>query len=70
MLQIDCFDRWQVYFRLCELGIRCTCQSYQPLQVEVTTPQSVVQIQSVLAQVTQSRLELACWLDTCWQLTA
>jgi len=68
MMKIDCVDRWQTYFRLRELGIPCRCQAHQPLEVDVSSPQSMVQICSVLRQSAQTRSELAQWLETCWGL--
>ncbi|MEO1591715.1 MAG: Asr1405/Asl0597 family protein [Cyanobacteria bacterium J06632_22] len=70
MLKIDCADRWQAYFRLCELGITCRCCAHQPLEVDVASPQAAVQIYSVLRQSNHTRLELADWLERCWMLTA
>ncbi|MEL6137655.1 MAG: Asr1405/Asl0597 family protein [Cyanobacteria bacterium J06626_23] len=70
MLKIDCVDRWQAYFRLCELDIPCRCSSHQPLQVEVSTPQSAIQTWSVMMQVSKPKAELATWLDTCWRFAS
>ncbi|MEM6353980.1 MAG: Asr1405/Asl0597 family protein [Cyanobacteria bacterium P01_D01_bin.14] len=68
MTQIDCPDRWQAYFRLCELGVTCRCRSHQPLEVEINTPHTAIQLWSVLAQTSRPRLDLARWLQTCWEL--
>ena len=68
MVPVECGDRWQVYFRLKELEIPCQCKSYQPLLVDVQSAQSLVQVWSVVKQVSTPRLELAQWLNQCWHL--
>jgi hypothetical protein len=67
-IAIDRSDRWQVYHRLQELQIPCTCLKDGRLQVEVNTPQAVIQLRSVLQQFTHSRLQLCDWLERCWRL--
>ena len=67
-LSVGCADRWWVYHRLQSLEVPCRCQCYKPLQVEVYSPLSTVQIWSVMRQTTASRQELTDWLETCWQL--
>ena len=68
MPKLDCADRWEAYFRLCELDIDCRCRSHQPLEVAMTTPQAMIQTWSVLNRLTLTRVELAQWLDHCWTL--
>ncbi|WP_036028294.1 Asr1405/Asl0597 family protein [Leptolyngbya sp. PCC 6406] len=70
MIPIDCCDRWQVYFRLQELDIPCHCQSHQPLQVKITTPQAALQVWTVVRRCSTPRPDLAQWLDGCWHLPA
>ncbi|MEM9905838.1 MAG: Asr1405/Asl0597 family protein [Cyanobacteria bacterium P01_D01_bin.44] len=69
LFAIHCAERWQVYFRLQALDIPCRCQSYCPLEVEVTTPQAAIQLWSVVACASKPRLELASRLERCWQLS-
>ncbi|MEO1349757.1 MAG: Asr1405/Asl0597 family protein [Cyanobacteria bacterium J06635_15] len=69
LFSVDCAARWQVYFRLQELDIPCRCQGYCPLEVDVSTPRAAIQLWSVLACASESRLELAGRLERCWQLS-
>lgn len=61
-------QRWQIYHRLRELEIPCRCAAHQPLTVEVNSTIAAFQLWSVVKQVSTSRLELADWLERCWQL--
>ncbi|MER3435361.1 MAG: hypothetical protein C4288_18640 [Leptolyngbya sp. ERB_1_1] len=63
---IEGYHRWQVYRRLCELGIACSCAAYQPLKVQVESAIVLVQLWSVMRQVTIPRQTLVDWLETCW----
>lgn len=67
-MTVECCDRWQVYFRLQELGIACQCRPHQPLWVDITSPNAALQLWSVVRHVSGSRQDLAQWLDHCWQL--
>lgn len=69
IVEITWPERWQVYLRLQELGIPCCCAIDQPLRVQVNNATAAVQLQSVLKQLTTPRVELASWLDGCWQLS-
>lgn len=66
-IEVQCKDRWQVYRRLQELDIPCQCASYQPLKVQVDHVLAVIQLWSVVQQVTHPRQHLADWLEICWQ---
>ncbi|PZO54181.1 MAG: hypothetical protein DCF15_11980 [Phormidesmis priestleyi] len=52
---VHCEDRWQVYHRLQELEIDCQCQSFQPLQVHITTPTAAVQLWSIVKSISDPR---------------
>lgn len=65
---VDCGDRWQMYFRLQELGIPCQCKSYQPLQVDIQSAQALVQIWSIAKRIATPRADLAQWLNQCLRL--
>ena len=65
MVEVDCCDRWQAYFRLQELGIVCECKSHQPLQVHVTSPIDAIQVCCITNRLAKSRCELASWLEHC-----
>lgn len=66
-LSVKFSERWQVYHRLQELGISCTCKTQQPLQVEITSPLAMFQVWNVVRQQSGSRPQLIEWLETCWQ---
>jgi hypothetical protein len=63
-------DRWQVYQRLQELDIACSCTLEQPLQTHIHTPADVLQVWSVIQQITAPRQELVFWLKRCWKVSA
>lgn len=65
---VECGDRWQVYFRLQELGIPCQCKSYQPLLVDIQSAQSLIQVWNVVKRVSTPRPVLAQWLNQCLSL--
>ena len=67
-VQITCDDRWQVYYRLRSLDIKCQCSGFEPLQVCIATPTEALQLWSILSSISQSRLMLADRLQRCWQL--
>lgn len=61
-------ERWSIYHRLQQLEIPCQCSTSLPLQVELSTPNSIAQLCSVVKQSTASRGELIDRLDRCWKL--
>ncbi len=65
MVEIDCCDRWEAYFRLQELGIVCECKSHQPLKVHVKSANQAIQVWCITTRLTKSRRELASWLEGC-----
>ena len=67
---VHCEDRWQVYHRLKELDIPCRCRAHQPLQVEVNSAQTAIQIWSVVKQISSSRRDLVLRLNQCWRIKA
>ncbi|MEB3279887.1 MAG: hypothetical protein VKK42_13315 [Lyngbya sp.] len=68
VIEVNCWaDRWQVYRRLQELGIPCSCEVEQPLRVQITNTNQAVQLSSVLKQFTASRQDLLESLERCWQ---
>jgi hypothetical protein len=60
-------ERWEIYWRLQQLGIPCKCATNQPLRAEVPSPTTAIQLWSVVRQTTASRRELVFWLHRCWQ---
>jgi hypothetical protein len=65
-LSVPRCDRWQIYHRLQELDILCTCLQDGKLQVEIHHPGEISQLWSVLQQFTASRQQLVRWLEQCW----
>ena len=68
IIEVDWLDRWQVYYRLKDLEIPCSCRSNQPLKASPNHPQAAIQIWSVTRQFTANRQELIDWLNQCWQI--
>jgi hypothetical protein len=62
-------DRWQVYQRLQELDISCSCTLEQPLQTQIQSPTEAWQLWSVVQQLTAPRQDLVLWLKRCWNVS-
>lgn len=67
VLTISRCDRWQACQRLQELDIPCDCRTDGHLHVEIHHPIVLLQLRSVIQQITASRTELITWLERCWQ---
>ena len=67
LVEVNWADRWQVYQRLKELDIPCSCTANQPLKVEIGSPIAAVQLWSVTRQLTASRQDQIWTLEYCWQ---
>lgn len=65
-VEVNWSDRWQVYQRLQELAVPCSCAIDKPLQVQITDAMAAVQLWSVLRQLNTSRQDLVRWLESCW----
>ena len=65
IVEIQCDDRWQVYFRLQELDVQCWCAAHQPLTVRVDSAIALIHVWSVVKQ-TEARSQLIEWLEACW----
>jgi hypothetical protein len=63
-------DRWQLYRRLIELEISCTCSTGKPLEVTIDTPTAAIQVWSVARQQLLERSQMVSWLDRCFGLHA
>ena len=66
LVSIPRSDRWQVYARLQELDIPCTCLGDGSFQATIDTPLAALQLRSVIGQVTFSRRQLVEQLERCW----
>jgi len=66
-ITIECEDRWQVYYRLQELGIKCQCGGFKPLQVTLQTPTEAVQLWSIVQRVSAPRQALIQGLHRSWR---
>ncbi|MDJ0697266.1 MAG: hypothetical protein QNJ49_18165 [Mastigocoleus sp. MO_167.B18] len=67
-LELPVGTRWQIYHRLQELKIECSCSGDGSLRIKVNQFEDLVLLQSTLKQFTASRQELIDWLDKCWNL--
>lgn len=67
LVSISRSDRWQVYARLQELDIPCTCLSDGSFQAKIDTPLAALQLWSVIYQFTSSRHQLVEQLKRCWR---
>ncbi|MEO3704576.1 Asr1405/Asl0597 family protein [Trichormus azollae] len=66
VLQIPLSDRWQIYHRLQELMITCSCLPDGSLRVQVNSLQEAILVRSIVIQFLASRCELVEWLEGCW----
>lgn len=62
-------ERWEIYQRLQELEVICSCQSHQPLRVNLQTPTDLMLFWSVSRRVLSDRTTLLDWLNDCWSST-
>jgi hypothetical protein len=60
--------RWIIYRRLEQMAIPCWCSLGQPLRVQVDSGLAVLQLWSIIRQVTASRGEHIDWLQRCWSM--
>lgn len=67
-IQVDSILRWNIYHRLLDLSIPCSCETGKPLQVCIENPVDALQLWSVIRQATASRNEHIDWLNTCWEV--
>lgn len=68
VLTISRCDRWQACQRLQELHVVCHCAANGRLQVEINHPVDILQLRSVIQQLTASRSDLLHFLEQCWQI--
>lgn len=61
-------DCWQIYSRLQELRIDCTCLSDGYLLVKVHNFSEALLFHSTIMQILAPRCELVEWLEFCWSL--
>lgn len=67
VIKISRSERWSVHRRLTELDISSVCLPDGSLSVEINHPLSLIQLRSVLQQISASRHSLLLWLEQCWQ---
>ncbi|MEH2080916.1 MAG: Asr1405/Asl0597 family protein [Nostoc sp.] len=67
LVEVNWVDRWQVYQRLEELDIPCSCAANQPLKVEISNLTAAVQLWSVVRRFTASRQDQIWTLECCWK---
>jgi hypothetical protein len=66
-IAINGTERWDIYHRLRELDIPCQCSTHKLLSVEVSSPNDLIQVWSVVKQITSSRENLVQLLRNCWE---
>lgn len=66
-IEMDRVARWDVYFHLRELSIPCECKFNQPLQVQVDTANTAMQLWSLLRVFTAPKQQCTEHLERCWQ---
>ncbi len=67
LVDVNWADRWQIYQRLKELDIPCSCAPNQPLKVEISSPVAAVQLWSLIRRFTASRQDQIWTLERCWK---
>ncbi len=68
IISVQWTHKWDIYHRLQALEIDCHCKSNRPLLIELNSPQTAIQVWSVIKHLSASRQELIGWLNRCWQL--
>ncbi|MEM6715010.1 MAG: Asr1405/Asl0597 family protein [Cyanobacteria bacterium P01_C01_bin.147] len=66
-LELDSVTRWDVYLRLKEHSIPCTCKHGQPLRVQIHTVGAALRLWSILQTLTASREVMVERLQRCWK---
>ncbi|MBD2254081.1 Asr1405/Asl0597 family protein [Nostoc parmelioides] len=66
VLQIPLCDRWQIYHRLQELMIPCSCHTDGSLRVQINSWLTAILVRSTVMQFLAPRQELIDWLERCW----
>jgi hypothetical protein len=66
IVQITRCDRWTAYQRLQDLSIICNHPADGSLRVDVANFTEILQVRSVIQQLTAPRQTLINWLDRCW----
>jgi hypothetical protein len=61
-------ERWSIGDRLRQLEMPVTCTMGQPLRIEVSTAQALVQYWSVVRSHQASRSQLADGLENCFRM--
>jgi hypothetical protein len=67
IIEIDRAEKWEMYHRLQELQIHCQCAGDRPLIVRCNTVNDVIQLWSVVKQISSSRQQSIEWLKLCWE---
>lgn len=68
IIDIDRVHCWSAHRRFQELSIQSSLSTGEALQVEISDPQTAIQVWSVVKQITGTRSELIEWLEYCWQI--
>ncbi|MEM0979733.1 MAG: Asr1405/Asl0597 family protein [Cyanobacteria bacterium P01_H01_bin.58] len=68
-IELDHIARWDVYFRLQELSVPCKCKFNRPLQVQVDSANTALQLWSLVRAFTSTKQQCTEHLEHCWQQT-
>lgn len=68
IIDIERVHCWSAHRRFQDLSIQSSLSTGEPLKVEISDPQTAVQVWSVIKQITETRSELIGWLEDCWQI--
>lgn len=68
-LQLTGQDRWLIFSAAQELGLRCHCDLYTPLEIEVTGPLSGFQVWRLYLLHAASLSAQCRWLQQCYVLS-
>ncbi len=67
-LSVNGMERWDVYHRLQELEIPCQCSINQPLTVQISCPNHLLQVWIVVKRINSLRHDLVATLENSWQI--
>ena len=66
-IELDRVARWDIYFHLRELSVPCECKFNQPLQVQVNTASTAMQVWSLVQVFTSPKQQCIERLERCWR---
>ena len=67
VISINGSEKWDIYHRLQELDIPSQCFTNQLVSVEISSPNALIQVWTVVRRMTSSRRDLIRLLKSCWE---